>query len=112
MKKVSLKLETYCNHENLTKYLPARYVTLVSKSYYGETVNLICFSIDKSVITSGDVIKAQKRIANTEIRTFYFARCFTIEAAELISESNGIAFYQQDFPWFDESYNRIRNENR
>lgn len=106
--KISIKLEIYCNYENLNKHLPARYTALVSKGYYGETVNLICFPIDKTAITSGDVIKAQKGIANTEIKTFYFACCFTIEATKLISESNGIAFYMHDFPWFDESYNRIR----
>ena len=112
MKKVSMKHNIYCNYENLKKYLPERYVTLVSKSYYGEMVNLISFSIDKTAITSSEVIKVQKKIANTEIRTFYFARCFTIEATKLISESNGVAFYLQDFPWFDERYNLIRGRNR
>lgn len=112
MKKVSMKQNIYCNRENLNKYLPERYAALVSKSCYGETVNFISFSIDKTAITSSEVIKALKRIANTEIRTFCFARCFTMEAAEFISERNGVAFYMQDFPWSDERYNLIRGGSR
>ena len=106
--KISIKPAIYCNYENLNKYLSKRYITLVSRSYYGETVNIICFSIDKTAITSAEIIKAQKRVANAEIRTFYFARCFTVEATKLISEGNGVAFYIHDFPWYDERYNRVR----
>lgn len=106
--KTYIKHEIYCSYENLKKYLPARYVTLVNRNCYGETVNLICFSIDKTAITGGEITKAQKRIANTKIRTFYFARCFTVEAIKLIGESNGAAFYLIDFPWSDEGYNHIR----
>lgn len=106
--RISIKPGIYCNYENLNKYLLKRYVSLVSRSYYGETVNLICFSIDKTAITSAEIIRAQKRVANTEIRTFYFARCFTIEATKIISESNGVAFYIHDFPWYDERYNSVR----
>lgn len=112
MKKMSIKLEINCNYENLNKYLPVRYTTLVSKSYYNKIVNIISFSIDKTAITSGEIIKAQKKISNTEIKTLYFARCFTIEATKLISESNGVAFYLQDYPWFDERYNHIHGGNK
>ncbi len=110
--KTSIKPEVPCNYENLKKYLPARYVPMVSKSYFGDTVNLVYFPIDKGAVTSGEILKAQKKIENTDIRTFYFARCFTIEAAALIAESNGIAFHSHDYPWFDENYNRIRGGNR
>ena len=106
--KIFIKDEIYFNYENLSKYLPKRYITLVNRSYYGETVNIICFSIDKTAITSAEIIKAQKRVANAEIRTFYFARCFTVEATKLISEGNGVAFYIHDFPWYDERYNSVR----
>lgn len=112
MKKVYIKLEINCNYENLNKYLPVQYTTLVNKSFYNKIVNIVSFSMDKTTITSGEIIKAQKRISNTEIKTLYFARCFTIEATKLISESNGAAFYLQDFPWFDESYNNIRGGGR
>lgn len=106
--KISVKLKVPCSYDNLKKHLPARYVLMVSNNYYGETVNLVWFSIDKGAITSGEILKAQKRIGNTEIRTLYFARCFTIEASALIAERNGAAFYLNDFPWFDERYHRMR----
>ncbi len=61
MKKMSIKLEINCKYENLNKYLPVRYTTLVSKSYYNKIVNIISFSIDKTAITSGEIIKAQKK---------------------------------------------------
>lgn len=106
--KIIIKNEICCNYENLGKYLLTRYVKLVNKSYYDKVVNMVAFPIDNSTITSSDIIKAEKKIVNKEIQTFYFARCFTIEATQLINENNGMAFYLIDFPWFDESYNSIR----
>lgn len=108
MKKNFIKTGVYCNHENLKKYLPAQYVVLVSKCYYGENANLICFSADKNAVTSSEIIKARKKIDNVKFRSFYFARCFTVEAIKIITENNDAAFYLNDFPWFDERYNIIR----
>lgn len=106
--KINIKVQVYCNHSNLEKYLPAQYVSLIGKNYYGEVVNLVSFSIDKTTITSSEVKKAQRKLSETDLKTLYFARCFTIEASKLITESNGVAFYLIDFPWFDERYNIIR----
>ncbi len=106
--KIVIKSGIFCDYANLKKYLSAQYISLVSKCYYGEIVNLVCFPADDT-ITSSKVIKAQKKITNTEVQTLYFARCFTMEAVEVISESNGTAFYLKDFPWTDESYNNVRN---
>ncbi len=106
--KINIKAHVYCDYGNLEKNLSAQYVSLVGKSYYGEVVNLVSFSVDKTAITSSDVKKAQRKLSGTDLKTFYFARCFTIEASKLITESNGVAFYLNDFPWFDERYNIIR----
>jgi hypothetical protein len=108
--KVLVKCEIDCNYENLKKYIPARYVSLVSQSYYGETVNFVCFPIDKHSITSKEILKAQKKIATPEMKTFYFAHNFTLEASEAIGDSNGIAFYEQDYPWTDEKVKHYRND--
>ena len=110
--KINIKTKVYCDYDNLEKYLPAQYVSLVSQNYYGEVVNLVFFSADKTTITSSEVKKAQRKLSESNLKSYYFARCFTIEAAKLIAESNGTAFYLRDFPWFDESYNLIRGGNR
>lgn len=106
--KINIKAQVYCDYDNLEKNLSAQYVSLVGKSYYGEVVNLVSFSVGKTAITSSEVKKAQRKLSGTDFKTFYFARCFTIEASKLITESNGVAFYLNDFPWFDERYNIIR----
>ena len=106
--KINIKAQVYCDYGNLEKYLSARYVSLVDKRYYGEVVNLVSFSVDKGTITSSEVKKAQRKLSGTNLKTFYFARCFTVEASKLIAESNGVEFYLRDFPWSDEEYNIIR----
>lgn len=106
--KINVKTQVYCDYENLKKFLPSQYISLVDRLNYGEVVNLVCFCVDKTVITSSEVRKAQQKLSSINLKTFYFARCFTIEASELIAENDGVAFCLIDFPWTDESYNRIR----
>ena len=110
--KINIKTKVYCDYDNLEKYLPAQYVSLVSQNYYGEVVNLVIFSTDKISITSSEVKKAQRKLSESNLKSYYFARCFTIEAETMIADSNGVAFYLIGFPWFDERYNLIRGGNR
>lgn len=104
--KVIIQEEIKCDYDNLKKYLPARYIPLVNKNFYNQTVSVICFS-DKEVVTSGNLKKVVKKIKNMDITPFFFARCFTAEAGTIVNEMNGVLFPLIDFPWTDESYNRI-----
>ncbi|MGN0600344.1 MAG: hypothetical protein ACI4JK_10670 [Oscillospiraceae bacterium] len=106
--KINIKTQVYCDYENLKKFLPTQYISLVDRFNYGEVVNLVCFCVDKTAITGSEVKKAQQKLSGTNSKTFYFARSFTIEASKLIAENNGAAFCLIDFPWTDERYNRIR----
>lgn len=69
--KILIKKNVHCDYANLKKYLPAQYVLLVPKCYYDDTANFVVFSV-KNAATSNDVLKAQKKIGDTEIKTFYF----------------------------------------
>ena len=110
--KTIIKTNVYCDYGNLKKYLPAQYVSLVSKNFYDEVANLVIFSADKTTITSSEVKKTQRKLSESNLKSYYFARCFTIEAEKMIADSNGVAFYLIGFPWFDERYNLIRGRNR
>ena len=106
--KIIIREEICCNNSNLKKYLPARYVSLVNKNYYKQVVTLVCFPADQTAITSKNVEKALKKIKNQNIAILYFARCFTLEAINIINDKNGAAFTLIEFPWTDDSYNHIR----
>lgn len=105
--KVNIINKIECSYENLNKRLPSRYAELVSKYFYGKTVNFVCFPADKVTITSGELLKAQKKIVDDTLLTLYFARNFTIESLKRIDENNGRAFYLCDFDWTDEDFIRI-----
>ena len=107
--RIIFKAKIHCDYSNLKRYLPAQYISLIPKCYYGEVVNLVIFPVDKFAINSREVIKAHQKIVDTEIKTFYFAQCFTTEAIKFITENNGAAFELDDFVWSDEDCNRIRN---
>jgi hypothetical protein len=107
--KIIVKTDVFCDKKSLMNNLPAHYFSLVPRSFYGETVNLICFSENKDVVIKSEVLKAQKKLGETELKTIYFAKGFTLEAEKQIVENNGVAFAM--FPnrgWTDERYNRIR----
>ena len=84
--KIIIQEEICCDNRNLDKYLPARYVSLVSKKYYKQIVTFVCFPTDQTVITSKYVEKAFKKIKNQTVTVLYFARCFTLEAINVINE--------------------------
>lgn len=107
--KIIIKAKIHCDYNNLKKHLTAQYISLIPKYYYGEVVNLVIFPVDKTAINSREVIKAHQKIVDTEIKTFYFARCFTTEATRIITENNGAAFELYDIVWSDETCNRMRN---
>ena len=106
--KINIREEICCDNRYLNKYLPARYVSLVSKNYYKQIVTFVCFPIDQTVITSKYVEKAFKKIKNQTVTVLYFARCFTLEAINVINEKNGVAFTIIEFPWTDDRYNQVR----
>lgn len=106
--KIIIREEICCDNHNLNKYLPARYVSLVNKRYYKQIVTFVCFPVDKNAITSKNVEKALKKIKNKNVTVLYFARCFTLEAINLINKKNGAAFTLIEFPWTDDRYNQIR----
>lgn len=106
--KIIIREEICCDKRNLNKYLPARYVSLVNKNYYNQIVTFVCFPVDQTTITSKNVEKALKKIKNQNVTVLYFARCFTLEAINIINEKNGAAFTLIDFLWTDDSYNQIR----
>lgn len=107
-----IREEVYCDENNLRKYLPARYRALVGKTFYGQTVTLICFPIGRTAITSKNCKKIMKKIKNSNLTLLYFARCFTIEAIKIINESNGEAFSLIDFAWTDDRYHQIQGGTR
>lgn len=106
--KIVIQEELYCDHHSIKKYLPARYASLVNKSYYKRMATFVCFPVDQTVITSKNVEKAHKKIKNQTITALYFARCFTVEAVKMINDKNGVAFALIEYPWTDGSYNQIR----
>ncbi|MDE6788630.1 MAG: hypothetical protein K2J47_04835 [Ruminococcus sp.] len=106
--KIIIKEEIICDYNNIKKYLPSQYASLVDRSFYGKTVTLIFFPDNKRTVTSSNIIKARKKLKNTDIIILYIARCFTIEATKVISESNGVALSLINFLWTDDSYNQIR----
>lgn len=110
--KVIIREEVHCDNNNMKKYLPAQYLPLVNKNFYNKTVALVCFPADKSAITSSCIVKARKKIKNTNADILYFAHCFTMEAIKLIQESNGSALSVIEFPWTDERYNQIHGGTR
>ena len=106
--KIIIQEEIFCDNRNLDKYLPARYVSLVSKKYYKQIVTFVCFPTDQTVITSKYVEKALRKIKNQNVTVLYFARCFTLEAINVINEKNGAAFTIIEYPWTDDRYNQVR----
>lgn len=106
--KIIIREEKYCDNRNLNKYLPARYASLVNKNYYKQIVTFVCFPIDQTVITSKNVEKALKKIKYQNVTVLYFARCFTLEAINIINTKNGAAFTLIEYPWTDDGYNQIR----
>lgn len=106
--KIVIHEEIYCDNRNLKKYLPARYASLVNKSYYKQIVTLVCFPVDQMAITSKNVEKVLKKIKNQNITALYFARCFTLEAIKIINEKNGIVFALVEYPWTDDRCNQVR----
>ena len=106
--KIIIQEEIFCDNRNLDKYLPARYVSLVSKNYYKQIVTFVCFPADQTVITSKYVGKALRKIKNQNVTVLYFARCFTLEAINVINEKNGAAFTIIEYPWTDDRYNQVR----
>ena len=80
---------------------------MVSGNVSGEFVNLVYFPIEKTTITSGEIRKAQKKIKDEGMPTFYFANGFTLEALDQISESDGRAFFLSNFLWTDESFFKV-----
>ena len=106
--KIIIQEEIFCDNRNLDKYLPARYVSLVSKNYYKQIVTFVCFPTDQTVITSKYVGKALRKIKNQNVTVLYFARCFTLEAINAINEKNGAAFTIIEYPWTDDRYNQVR----
>ena len=71
-------------------------------------MTFVCFPADQKVITSKYVEKAFKKIKNQNVTVLYFARCFTLEAINVIKENNGVAFTIIEFPWTDDRYNQVR----
>lgn len=104
--KINVKENILCNNENLEKYLPKQYITLVSKQCIGQQVNLIYFPIGK-VVLSSEILRLQNRIEKKDIKSLYFADTFTIEAQNIIIESNGITYQRLEYFWTDDSYKHI-----
>ncbi|HEZ7986783.1 MAG TPA: hypothetical protein RWO09_07605 [Ruminococcus sp.] len=109
--KAEIRKEIYCSYDNMKKYLPPQYIDLVNKNFYGKVINIVCFPIG-TTIASGNIKKVLKKINNSDTVTLYFARCFTLDAIEMIRENNGEACAGIEFPWTDERYNRIRSGTR
>lgn len=107
--KVIIREEIKCDHDNLKKYLPSRFVPLVHKRFFGQTVTLICFPNVSEVVTSNGLKKALKKVKNTDITVLFFAYNFTVEAVKIINETGGEEFTFSNFDWKDEEYSRIRN---
>ena len=110
--KIIIQEEVCCDKHNMKKYLPARYASLVSKTYYEQIVTFVCFPIDQTAITSKSVEKALKKIKNLNVTILYFARCFTLEAISMIEKTNGRAFSIIDFLWTEDDYNQMREGTR
>lgn len=110
--KAEIRKEIYCSYDNIKKFLNTQYVDLVNKNFYGKVVNMICFPIGANAVTSGNIKKVLKKINNPDTVTLYFARCFTLDAIKIINENNGEACAIIEFPWTDESYNRIQSGTR
>lgn len=83
-------------------------MSLVNKKFYNQIVTFVCFPADQTAITSKNVEKALKKIKNQHITVLYFARCFTLEAINIINDKNGATFALSEFPWTDDRYNHIR----
>ncbi len=106
--KIIIREEICCDNRNLNKYLPVRYASLVNKKYYKQIVTFVCFPVDQTAITSKNLEKALKKIKNQNVTILYFARCFTLEAINIINKMNGAAFTLIEYPWTDDGYNQIR----
>ena len=92
-------------YHNVKKYLPNSYVDLLPTNWRGESiVNLIVFPVDKNVITSRYMKKAQKRIKDKSAFTIYFAKRFTVDAKALVDDSEGRLFVLYDFDLTDEKW--------
>ena len=110
--KIIIQEKVCCDKRNMKKYLPARYASLVNKTYYKQIVTFVCFPIEQTAITSKSVEKVLKKIKNPNVTILYFARCFTLEAINMIEKTNGEAFSIVDFLWTEDRYNRIREGAR
>lgn len=106
--KAEIRKNVYCSYDNMKKYLNQQYLELVNKNFYGKIINIVCFPIGINTVTSTNVKKVMKKFNAKDITTLYFARCFTIEAINLINDNNGAVCAIIEFPWTDERYNQIR----
>lgn len=88
---------------------PSKYHSLIAPILSGaESVTLIQF---KSAVTlSREVDKALKKLTDRDTLIVAIARCFTIEARQLLSSVDAHIFTLSDFVWSDESYNSVRTE--
>ena len=92
--------------------MPPQYVSLISLAdkFDGEYVTLIIFPTNKSSITSSNVLKAQRKVGNTDIPVLCFANGFTMEAIQVLNENGWVVFSKgYGLLWTDEGYNSMRN---
>ena len=94
--------------KDIKKHIPKRYGDVVPTSLNNreESVNIVIFPYEGGggVITGRYINQAYNKIKDTSLLTIFFARCFSMEAKELINSHNSLSLSLNNFEWTDESW--------